>query len=50
MDTMRRVPQLKIEADPLIQLLEGKLAEHKRYIAAHGEDMPEVANWHWGQD
>jgi xylulose-5-phosphate/fructose-6-phosphate phosphoketolase len=50
MDTMRRVPRLKVKADPLIALLESKLAEHKRYIVAHGEDMPEVANWRWGQD
>ena len=49
-DTMRRVPRLKVEADPVIQLLEDKLAEHKRYIRIHGEDMPEVANWRWGQD
>jgi len=48
-DTMRYVPRLKVEADPLIQMLQGKLAEHKRYITAHGEDMPEVANWRWEQ-
>jgi xylulose-5-phosphate/fructose-6-phosphate phosphoketolase len=50
MDTMRRVPRFKVEADPVIQLLEDKLAEHKRYIVIHGEDMPEVANWRWRQD
>ncbi|HEY6272887.1 MAG TPA: phosphoketolase family protein [Terriglobales bacterium] len=50
MDTMQRVPRFKVEADPVIQLLEDKLAEHKRYIVIHGEDMPEVANWRWRQD
>jgi xylulose-5-phosphate/fructose-6-phosphate phosphoketolase len=49
MDTIRRVPRLTVAADPVIQLFESKLAEHQRYIAAHGEDMPEVANWRWGQ-
>ncbi len=48
-DTMRRVPRLKVTADPVIQLLKSKLAEHRQYITAHGEDMPEVANWRWEQ-
>jgi xylulose-5-phosphate/fructose-6-phosphate phosphoketolase len=50
MDTVGRVPRFKVAADPLIQFCESKLAEHKHYIATHGEDMPEVANWRWGQD
>jgi xylulose-5-phosphate/fructose-6-phosphate phosphoketolase len=50
MDTMRRVPRLKVTADPVIQLFESKLVEHHRYITAHGEDMPEIANWRWEQD
>lgn len=27
--------------------LEAKLAEHRTYIVANGEDMPEVMNWRW---
>jgi xylulose-5-phosphate/fructose-6-phosphate phosphoketolase len=50
MDTVRRVPDFKVAADPLVQLCESKLAEHHQYITRHGEDMPEVANWRWGQD
>jgi xylulose-5-phosphate/fructose-6-phosphate phosphoketolase len=50
MDTVRRVPHFKVAADPLVQLCESKLAEHHQYITRNGEDMPEVANWRWGQD
>jgi xylulose-5-phosphate/fructose-6-phosphate phosphoketolase len=46
-DTIRRIPGLK--ADDAVQFFQGKLAEHKKYIASHGEDMPEISNWSWGQ-
>jgi len=50
MDTVLRVPRFKVAAEPLVQFCESKLAEHKQYITRHGEDMPEVATWRWGQD
>jgi xylulose-5-phosphate/fructose-6-phosphate phosphoketolase len=24
--------------------------EHKEYIAKHGDDMPEITGWQWGQE
>jgi xylulose-5-phosphate/fructose-6-phosphate phosphoketolase len=46
-DTIGRIPGLK--ADDAVALFRGKLAEHKEYVASHGEDMPEVVNWRWSQ-
>jgi xylulose-5-phosphate/fructose-6-phosphate phosphoketolase len=47
MDTIRRVPRLRVAADQAIQVFENKLVEHKDYIKRHGEDLPEIQNWRW---
>jgi xylulose-5-phosphate/fructose-6-phosphate phosphoketolase len=49
MDAIRRVPRLKGKTDKLLQTLSDKLVEHRQYIHEHGEDMPEVQLWRWGQ-
>jgi xylulose-5-phosphate/fructose-6-phosphate phosphoketolase len=46
-DTIHRIPGLK--AAEAVALFESKLAEHKEYVVAHGEDMPEVVNWRWSR-
>ena len=47
MDTIARLPQTGAAGASLTGRLEAKLVEHKRYIRAHGQDMPEIRNWRW---
>ena len=47
-DVIDRVPQLATRAAYAKQAIRDKLLEHKRYIAEHGDDMPEIRDWQWG--
>jgi xylulose-5-phosphate/fructose-6-phosphate phosphoketolase len=47
MDAVERLPKIADRAAELKQAMRDKLAEHKRYIAEHGDDMPEIRNWKW---
>ena len=31
------------------QVMTDKLVHHKQFIDKHGEDLPEIRNWTWGQ-
>jgi xylulose-5-phosphate/fructose-6-phosphate phosphoketolase len=48
-DVIDRVPQLGARAAYAKQAIRDKLIEHKQYITEHGEDMPEITSWTWGQ-
>jgi xylulose-5-phosphate/fructose-6-phosphate phosphoketolase len=48
-DVADRVPKLAARAAYLRRAMRDKLIEHKEFIACHGEDMPEIAGWTWGQ-
>ena len=47
-DVIDRVPSLGAHAAYAKQAIRDKLIEHKQYITEHGEDMPEIRNWKWG--
>jgi xylulose-5-phosphate/fructose-6-phosphate phosphoketolase len=49
MDVIDRVPKLGYRAAHLKQHMRDKRTEHKQYIAAHGQDMPEIRDWKWGE-
>ncbi|MCX6561202.1 MAG: phosphoketolase family protein [Candidatus Aminicenantes bacterium] len=46
-DVIERVPGLGPRAAVVKQEHLAKLAEHKRYIARYGQDLPEIRNWAW---
>ena len=48
-DVIDRVPGMGTKGAHLKQLMRDKLIEHKHYIDKHGEDLPEIRNWVWGQ-
>jgi len=48
MDAIRRTRRPPDNARELTQACERKLAEHRAYVLANLEDMPEIRNWKWG--
>ncbi|WP_373878605.1 phosphoketolase family protein [Ancylobacter defluvii] len=44
---LQRIPRLAGRTTDAISTLEGELSEHHDYVRNHGEDMPEIRNWHW---
>jgi xylulose-5-phosphate/fructose-6-phosphate phosphoketolase len=48
-DVIDRVPKLGARAAYAKQAIRDKLLEHSQYIRRHGDDMPEIRGWRWGQ-
>ena len=46
-DAICELPQTGDPGIALVPLLKEKLVQHRRYICAHGEDMPEIRQWQW---
>jgi xylulose-5-phosphate/fructose-6-phosphate phosphoketolase len=49
-DVIDRVPKLGARAAYAKQAIRDKLFDHKEFIARHGDDMPEITGWKWGQE
>ncbi len=49
LDAVRRTPKLAGHVAEAEQIHSEKIQEHKLYVSEHGEDMPEVRDWVWGQ-
>jgi xylulose-5-phosphate/fructose-6-phosphate phosphoketolase len=47
-DAVNQLPQLGSRGSYLKQKMRDKLVEHTQYIDRHGEDLPEIRNWTWG--
>jgi xylulose-5-phosphate/fructose-6-phosphate phosphoketolase len=47
LEAIRRVPRLAGRAEPLVRHCNEMLAQHRRYICEHLEDMPAVRDWVW---
>jgi len=46
-DVINRLPNVGERGVYLKQQLKAKLIEHTRYIAEHGQDLPEIRDWKW---
>jgi xylulose-5-phosphate/fructose-6-phosphate phosphoketolase len=46
-DVVARVPGLASTSGVVREWMARKRAEHKAYIAEHGDDMPEIRDWAW---
>jgi xylulose-5-phosphate/fructose-6-phosphate phosphoketolase len=47
LEVLRRTKAAGDAANRLKQHLEDKLLEHRQYINANGQDLPEIRNWRW---
>jgi xylulose-5-phosphate/fructose-6-phosphate phosphoketolase len=41
---------LRARAAYFKQAIRDKLIDHRAYISRHGDDMPEISGWKWGQE
>jgi xylulose-5-phosphate/fructose-6-phosphate phosphoketolase len=44
---VKQIPRLQAHAAYFLEMLKNKRIEHRAYIHAHGDDLPEISNWRW---
>jgi xylulose-5-phosphate/fructose-6-phosphate phosphoketolase len=49
-DVIDRLPQLGARAAYFKQAIRERLIDHREYVCAHGDDMPAIRGWKWGQE
>ncbi len=47
LDAIRRIPRLAGQVGAETARFDATLQRHKRYIAEHDDDMPEIVDWRW---
>jgi len=47
LDAIERIPRLRDRVPAARDRYWATMERHKLYVAEHGEDMPEVRDWHW---
>ncbi len=47
LDALEHLPALGNRSGYLMQMMRDKLVEHRQYINAYGQDLPEIRNWQW---
>jgi xylulose-5-phosphate/fructose-6-phosphate phosphoketolase len=47
LDVIRSVPRMADRLDDAIDRHDAVLARHRAYISEHGDDLPEIRDWHW---
>jgi xylulose-5-phosphate/fructose-6-phosphate phosphoketolase len=47
LDAITRVPRLASRVEDARQWYSEQIQRHKLYVSEHGEDLPEIRDWHW---
>ena len=47
LDAVTRIPRLAAQVEPTRQWYSEQIQRHKLYVAEHGDDLPEIRDWHW---